>query len=180
MSLHEIFLPHTKPETEWVRGRALRKMNPTYSHARLQALIVMAFTEWADAGHHGRVGPEWRFRVTPADGPTRPLVPDVAYLSYDALPSDALPDAFEVPYAAPTVAVEIHSPDDRPNDLRDKIRTYLAAGSSVVIVVDPLSRTFEAFDASGRHTYVAGGVFSHDALPEFALDIDNLFMRASR
>ena len=25
MSLHEIVLPETKPETEWVRGRALQK-----------------------------------------------------------------------------------------------------------------------------------------------------------
>jgi hypothetical protein len=32
MSLHEIVLPETKPETEWVRGRALQKVSPTYDH----------------------------------------------------------------------------------------------------------------------------------------------------
>jgi Uma2 family endonuclease len=180
MSLHEIVLPQTKPETEWVRGRPLRKVSPTYSHARLQALIVMALTEWADAGTHGRVAPEWRFRVTPPVGLTRPLVPDVAYLSYTALAQDAPSDAFEVPHAAPTVAVEIVSPDDRPIDVVDKIRTYLAAGSSVVIVVDPRTCTFETYDASGRRSYIAGDVFSHEALPGFALDIGNLFVRANR
>ncbi len=38
MSLHEIVLPETKPETEWVRGRALQKVSPRYRHARCQSV----------------------------------------------------------------------------------------------------------------------------------------------
>ena len=83
MSIHEIVLPETKPETEWVRGRALQKVSPTYDHAALQAELVIALRTWAGAGEHGRVGTEWRFRIAPPAAVVRPLVPDVAFLSYD-------------------------------------------------------------------------------------------------
>jgi hypothetical protein len=48
-------------------------------------------------------------------------------------------EELEVPPLAPGVAVEILSPDDRRIDIDDKINTYLRAGPSLVIVVDPLA-----------------------------------------
>ncbi|HTD34869.1 MAG TPA: hypothetical protein VK665_14465 [Candidatus Elarobacter sp.] len=60
MSIHEIVLPETKPETEWVRGRALQKVSPTYDHGTLQGLLWSAVWNWARAGAHGRVATEWR------------------------------------------------------------------------------------------------------------------------
>jgi len=175
MSLHEIVLPETKPETEWVRGRALRKVSPTYSHARVQLLLATALAAWADAGQRGRIGTEWRFRVTPPGALTRPLVPDVAFLSYESVPRDAAPELVEVPLAAPTVAVEVLSPGDRPNDVADKIRTYLAAGSALVLLADPVAKTLVAHDAAGTRTYTKGDVFAHAALPGFTLDLGVLF-----
>src|ERR1700681_1625809 len=149
MSLHEIVLPETKPETEWVRGRALQKVSPTYDHAALQALLSTALRTWADDGAHGRVGPEWRFRVAPPGEVVRPLVPDIGYLSYAALPADAPRDAVQVPLAAPTVAVEILSPGDRRRDVQHKITTYLSAGTTAVILVDPRGETIAVHDIDG-------------------------------
>ena len=180
MSLHEIVLPETEPETEWVCGRALRKLSPTYSHARLQTLIAMALTNWADAGNYGRVGTEWRFRVTPPGSITRPLVPDIAYVSYAALAQDAPRDTLEVPRLAPTLAVEILSPDDRPRDVEDKIRTYLAAGSALVAFVDPSRAQIDVHDFEGVRAYGASDSFAHAALPNFLLDLGALFARAAR
>jgi Uma2 family endonuclease len=180
MSLHEIVLAETKPETEWVRGRALQKMSPTYSHAALQLLIAAALREWADAGGHGRVGTEWRFRVAPPGEIVRPLVPDVAYLSYASLPRAAPPESFEVPLGAPTVAFEILSPDDRPGDIADKVATYLAAGSAAIFVVDPKRATVGCHERAGARTLRAGGPLTHAALPGFSLDIGALFERAAR
>jgi Uma2 family endonuclease len=180
MSLHEIVLPETKPETEWVRGRALQKVSPTYDHARLQLLVGLAFTSWADDGAHGRVGSEWRFRIAPPGTVVRPLVPDVAFLSYDALPADAPRDAVQVPLGAPTVAVEILSPDDRRGDVEHKIATYLSAGTAAVIVVDPHHETFAVHDRDGVRTLKRGDMLTHRALPGFSLDIGALFERAKR
>ena len=177
MSIHEIVLPETKPETEWVRGRALQKVSPTYTHARLQSLITSALTSWADAGGHGRVGTEWRFRVAPPGKIVRPLVPDVTFLSYAALPADAPFDDVEVPLGAPTVAVEILSPDDRRRNVEHKIAVYSSAGTEAVVIVDPRERTIAVHDRAGVRVLRASDTLEHASLPGFSLDVGALFAR---
>jgi hypothetical protein len=76
MSLHEIVLPETEPETEWILGRAVQKVSPFRTHARLQLTLGAALLAWAEG--RGEVGSEWRFRVAPPGEVRRPLVPDVA------------------------------------------------------------------------------------------------------
>jgi Uma2 family endonuclease len=180
MSIHEIVLPETKPETEWVRGRALQKVSPKFRHGSLQGLLFMALRTWADAGAHGRVAIEWRFRVAPPGKIVRPLVPDVGYLSYDALPADAPDDVVDTPLGSPTVAVEVLSPGDRRADVDHKISTYLAAGTEAVIVVDPLVETVAVHDKAKIRVLRAGDALSHGALPGFTLDVADLFARAKR
>lgn len=176
----EIVLPETKPETEWVRGRALQKVSPTYSHARLQSLVAYAMMEWNESGDRGRVGTEWRFRVTPPGERTRPLVPDVGFLSYATLAADAPLPAVEVPLAAPTVAVEILSPGDRRGDVDDKIATYLAAGTAVIILIDPHRRRVELHDSQTPRILGENDVLTHAALPDFELDLATLFRHAAK
>jgi Uma2 family endonuclease len=176
MALHEIVLPETRPETEWVRGRALQKVSPTYDHARLQGLLFAALDAWAN-GWRGRVATEWRFRVAPPRAIVRPLVPDVAYLSYADLAADAPREAVQTPLGAPTVAVEILSPDDREPDVADKIATYLAAGTSAVFVVDPSDATITVHDGTAR-VWRTNETLTHPALPGFVLDLGALFARA--
>jgi Uma2 family endonuclease len=174
MSLHEIVLPETKPETEWVRGRALQKESPTYAHAILQRLLSTALGEWADEGGYGRVGTEWRFRVAPPGEIVRPLVPDVSFLAYRALAADAPSADVQVPLAAPTVAVEILSPDDRRRNVTHKIGVFLSAGTEAVIVVDPKQETIVVHDRNGSRTLRGGDVLSHESMPGFTLDVGAL------
>jgi len=174
---NEIILPETKPETEWVRGRALQKMSPTYRHSALQSLFVIALYGWAEG--RGRVGTEWRFRIAPPGEVIRPLVPDVAYLSYDRLPIESDAEA-QLPLQPPNVAVEILSPGDRNGDVRDKIATYLRAGTDAVIVVDPITETIRAESSDGVTPYAIGETFTHRALPGFTLDVGAYFARAKR
>ena len=115
--LHEIVLPETKPETEWVRGRALQKMSPKRDHSRLQGALYSALTRWAEG--RGEVGPEWRFRVAPPGEVRRPLVPDVAYVSNERLRPLSY-EELQLPPLAPDVAVEILSPGDRRIDIDDQ------------------------------------------------------------
>jgi len=176
---NEIVLPETKPETEWVRGRALQKVSPVYRHARLQYLLCRLLTDWAEARDCGRVGTEWRFRVQPPDDVIRPLVPDVAYLSYERL-GRGEDEAAQLPLAAPNVAVEILSPGDRRADRADKIDTYLRAGCELVLEVDPRSRVLIAHDAGGPTHSGDGETFEHAALPGLRFDIRGLFDAALR
>jgi Uma2 family endonuclease len=172
MPLHEIILPETKPEMEWVRGRPLQKVSPQRTHSRLQGALTMRLDRWA-AGR-GEVGPEWRFRVAPPGEVRRPLVPDVAYVSNERLRpfSDA---AIEIPPIAPDVAVEILSPDDRRVDVDDKLGVYLRAGSSLVIVVDPQRRVVELHDRHAVTLLDESAAIEHFALPGFSYPVNELF-----
>jgi Uma2 family endonuclease len=172
MSIQEIVLPETKPETEWVRGRALQKVSPQRTHSRLQGALTMRLDRWA-AGR-GEVGPEWRFRVAPAGEVRRPLVPDVAYVSNERL--RPLSDKeLEIPPLAPDVAVEVLSPDDCRADVDDKIAVYLRAGSSLVIVVDPQQRAVELHDRAETARLDETGTIAHWALPDFLYPLRELF-----
>ncbi len=173
----EIVLPETKPETEWVNGRALQKVSPTYRHSRLQSQFWVALNDWAE--DRGRVGIEWRFRIAPPGESIRPLVPDVAYLSYDRLGA-AEEDAAQIPLATPNIAVDILSRDDRPRDVRHKVETYLRAGAEAVIVVDPKTETIRAESLDGVVTWSIGDVLVHVALPDFMLDVAAYFASAKR
>ena len=98
----EIVLPETKPETEWLRGRAVKKMSPQRDHAVLQKWWLKRLEVWA-AGR-GEVQVEWRFRVAPPGEAIRPLVPDVSYLSYERM-RDATVAEIQIPIVPPNVAV---------------------------------------------------------------------------
>jgi Uma2 family endonuclease len=71
--------------------------------------------------------------------------------------------------------VEIRSPDDREVFLAHKVSVYLAAGTTLVLVVDPETRTLVAHDRSGSRSYAQNQAFAHSALPEFNLPVGELF-----
>jgi Uma2 family endonuclease len=172
---HEIVLPITQPETEWIDGHAVQKVSPTYHHALLQRRIGAWLGAWVDESKLGRSGTEWRFRVAPPGEIVRPLVPDVAYLSYDILPKGVSYDELQVPLAAPTVAFEILSPDDEKRNIASKIATLLAAGTQAVVVIDPRNATVTVHDASGAALYAPPDVLDHASMPGFEIALDRLF-----
>jgi Uma2 family endonuclease len=177
MSLHEIVLPQTKPETEWILGRAVRKVSPFRTHALVQLSVGGALRSWANG--RGEVGTEWRFRPAPTGEIRRPLVPDVAYVS-DARLAGLEGHDLEAPPFSPDVAVEILSPDDRKRNVEHKIGVYLATGSVLVIVIDPRDRSARLHDARGAHVLRGDDVIAHPALPGFALALPALFEELDR
>jgi Uma2 family endonuclease len=172
----EIILPETKPATEWILGRAVQKVSPRQTHAVIQALLAGALSRWAMDTGFGTVGTEWEFRVTPPGEITRPLVPDIAFLSFARLGYDEQ-EAQQIPYIAPDVAIEIISPGDRPSHLSEKVRVYLAAGSRAVIILDPNHETLTVNDAQGEHDYSPDDTFEHSALPGFAIRVSSIFAK---
>src|SRR5690242_5063890 len=138
--MHEIILPDdVKPALEWVNDRVLQKVSPARKHAIAQGRFYAALDAWASEHASGTVGTEWRFQVAPPGEVRRSLVPDVGYLSFEKMPlhEQELTDATA---AAPDAVVEVLSAHDRLKDVEEKIRVYLAAGTSVIFLVDTKSR----------------------------------------
>jgi Uma2 family endonuclease len=173
----EIVLPTTEPETEWLLGEAVQKVSPFRDHARLQGALTSALLAWAEG--RGEVGPEWRFRLAPPGEVRRPLVPDIAYVSNDRLAALSDED-LQAPPIAPDVAVEILSRDDQPRHVAHKIAVYLAAGSTLVVIVQPADRTVTLHDAHGARVLRGDDLIAHDALPGFSLAVGSLFAALER
>jgi Uma2 family endonuclease len=173
-TVREITVPVTKPATEWVNGRALQKVSPQEQHARAQMRFASVLVAWADETGSGRVGTEWEFHLTPPHEATRPLVPDVAFLSFDSL-SYEQDDAAQIPYMAPDAAIEILSPNNQRRDIDEKTRVYLAAGAKLVLLVDPSTQTFVAHDVEGTRSFSAAQTFTHASLPGFAVKVAAVF-----
>lgn len=172
----EIMLRETKPATEWVRGRALQKVTPQERHARTQGLIVALLSDWANQVGTGRVGAEWEFRIAPPGEIRRPLVPDVAYLSYDRIGYDD-DEAAQIPRVAPDAVFEVLSPRDRNADVEHKIAVYLSSGCRVVFLVETLEQTLTAHEARGVTVWRTADILSHPALPGFAVRVARLFAK---
>ncbi len=173
----EIILPEAKPALEWVNGRALQKLSPKRKHAIAQARFVAALDAWAQVGARGIAGTEWRFRIQPPGEDRRPLVPDVAFLSYARLPFE-IQQVTDEPGVSPDAVVEVLSIGDRKSDVEEKIRVYLAAGTAVIFLVDTERRIVTIRDVHGERTLAEDGVLQHEALPGFRLNVHDLFFVA--
>ncbi len=78
---------------------------------------------------------------------------------------------------APDLAVEVLSPDDRRGYVREKVKEWLEAGTRLVWVVDPRTRTV-AVHEPGRKTRVlreANVLRGGDVLPGFELAVRDIF-----
>ena len=168
----DVVVYETKPATEWLFGGPVQKMSSRFAHSVMQRELSTRVGAWARG--RGRVGPEWRFWVRPPGAMSRYLVPDVGYLSYDRLPREARDEA-EEPHLAPDVAFEILSPSERPNTIEHKIDVYLRSGSSLVAVVDPIVQTLRIIDQAGERLLKEDEVFEHPAMPNFCLNLSEVF-----
>jgi Uma2 family endonuclease len=173
----EMVVPEGKPAFEWILGRPVQKVSPKRRHSLLQAEFVMRLRPWADG--RGEIGTEWRFRLEPPGEDIRPFVPDVAYLSYERM-GERTDAELETPLLAPNAAIEILSPDDRRLHIDHKIAVYLAAGTDVVVLVDPIGRTIETFDRDGHERFVEGEHFAHPALLGFSFACYDVFAVLNR
>jgi Uma2 family endonuclease len=166
----EITVPETKPATEWIGGEAVQKVSPQRKHALAQGVFFSALYEWAMRYGSGRVGTEWDFRVQPAGGVRRPLVPDVAYLSYASVPFERAEDA-DIPRVAPDVVVEVLSPGDHEAHVEEKVGVYLAAGTAVVFLVNTSSRIVVARKPELERTFTESDDVTDESLPGFAMPV---------
>ena len=131
-------MPETKPALEFTCGHIDQKMSPTTEHALLQKRVCTLLDELG----LGVAFPELRVILAPEAA----KVPDVAFYPNDELPKTPHGRWLRYPEWAPSVAVEIASPNQGLEELRDKCRFYTAHGSAVALLL-PESETVEVFGA---------------------------------
>jgi Uma2 family endonuclease len=142
---------------------------PGLRHGMVQRAVAVALDQAARKAASGIVLTECGFRLAP----DVVQAPDVAFIreKWRAKISDRYGEF------APDLAVEILSPDDNAARLQRKIAKYLAAGTSVVWVLDPDSVTVNVYQKPGVfRTLTADDLIdAPELLPGFSIPVRALF-----
>jgi Uma2 family endonuclease len=167
-------LPETEQHRELVRGEVVETMPPGGRHGIIALVIGSQLRSWALTGPGGYVGGESGFIL--ARNPDTVRAPDVFYVRADRLPEGGIPEAFWD--MAPDLAIEIVSPSESADEVREKVRDYLAAGTPLVWVVYPRSQEVLVHTPDGAaHTYSGQDILQHaDVLPGFTCVVADLFL----
>jgi len=175
-------MPEDGVERELIRGQL--KETPVTKRNRFHSLAVARLTrlldEWLDSApvpggevHSGDVGTILR------RNPDTTVGIDVALFSADVIARQT--DSTTLIEGAPLLAVEVLSPTDRHEDVRDKVLEYLAAGVRLVWIVDPYFQTVQVHQPAvppetfNRDHHVGGG----QILPGLSIAVADIFQRAS-
>ncbi len=107
--------------------------------------------------------------------------PDVAFISWDRIPGQRVPDE-PIASFAPDLAIEILSISNTRGEMARKRREYFEAGVRLVWEVDPRSRTVAVFDGPETSTVLnASQTLDGGAvLPGFVLPLGELFGELDR
>lgn len=143
-------------------------------HGRIEFKLLLSLGNHVQQQHLGMVYPGdtvFVLRGSPDDIQLKRR-PDLAFVSR----ARVKPSKGYI-YAAPDLAVEIISPSERPNDIRQKLREYLEHGVKQVwqIFPDGQEIVIHLPDGTSR-TYRPGDVIDGgDLLPGLRLDVDAVF-----
>lgn len=172
VSLAEYYrMPDPENRLSVLRGMVVREPRAAYSHATLHSAIVSRIRDHVQAGGLGKVLTEGGFLLRKE--PVTVLGPDIAFISREHLPAD--PMSVVHPRFAPDLVVEIISVGDRAARLQEKLLEYLDAGTRLVWLVYPGTRSVMAFDADRalllrEQDVLDGG----DVLPGFRITVAQL------
>ena len=158
---------------ELLRGELIMVAPAGGQHGRIEVDLIIALGTYAKPRGLGVVyGGDTGFLI--ARDPDTVRVPDAALVRAGRLPAEEPLGYIE---GAPDLAVEVLSPNDRASEVIAKVQEWLTAGSRMVWVVDPKSRTVSVYRSRteiavlGASDTLTGG----DVLPGFSLSVGEIF-----
>lgn len=167
-------LPDDGLRHELIRGEVLTMPLPGGRHGAIAMEIAWQLNSHVKLRGLGRIyAAETGFLIERNPDTVRGA--DVAFVRSERLPLIVQPDK-HVPFA-PDLAVEVVSPSDRPAEIRDKVRAWLAAGAHAVWVVAVKDRSVTVH-RPGADPLTLGpddAIDGEDVLPGFRSPVRTLF-----
>jgi Uma2 family endonuclease len=120
------------PEPDFVEGELVERAVPNTFHSKTQVRLSDAFLPWQRKGLLFRAV-EIRLRLRE----NQFRVADFALFAAD--PAEAIPEEL------PRAVVEVLSPDDRYEDLMDRMSDYQEAGVEFLFLADPAKRKLSRY-----------------------------------
>ncbi|HEU0299551.1 MAG TPA: Uma2 family endonuclease [Longimicrobium sp.] len=167
-------MPDDGIRRELVEGE-LREMTPAgWQHGRIAGNIAGELRAYIRAHRLGVMATaEASYRLS--TDPDTVRIPDVSFVRQERV--DEIGDPVGYWPGVPDLAFEVISPNDRYSDVRAKVDEYLAAGTPMVVLVDPRNREVVVFRASGARLELTeddvleGG----DVVPGWRLPVRDIF-----
>jgi Uma2 family endonuclease len=169
--LLQLHLPNKR--TELVRGQLVVREPAGPRHGEAAVRLAAAIVAHVYPRKLGRVfAAETGFTLRV--NPDTVRAPDVAFVRADRLSELPMRGYASI---APDLAVEVLSPDDRPGEVREKIADWLSAGTMLVWVVDPVTRTARVYRPDATETIVGedGRLDGESVLPGFSCALASIF-----
>lgn len=167
-------LPNDGKRYQLVRGELRTMSPPDFRHGEIAGNIYAALRAYVRSKGLGRtsVG-DPGFLL--ARNPDTVLAPDAAFLSADQAPPGDLPRGFWK--GAPTLAVEVVSPNDTAYEVEEKVEDWLALGCAMVVVVSDKRRTVTVHRPGQSPRILRGNdIFDgEDVVPGFQLPLPEIF-----
>ena len=167
MTLAE-FLENDIDGYEYVKGELVPMSPPTRIHSKISVNIIRHLDQYVRENQLGEVHVEAAFQVG-----ERVLKPDVAFVPTSKLDGDEN-TGFPIP---PDLAIEVVSPTDVQWRVVDKAFVYLNAGTHLVWVLDPRSKTVTVYRSERDIALLTyeDTLTGEDVVPGFACPVSQLF-----
>lgn len=158
---------------ELVRGRVVPLAVPKPRHGVISVRIAARLLGFVEANKLGFVTNECGFVV--ARDPDTVRSPDVAFVSFERLGSQELPEKW--PSFAPDLAVEVISPSERPKQIREKVQDWFAGGARRVWLFYPRTCNVYVLRSPTDVQILGPGdtLTGEDLLPGFSCPVAALF-----
>lgn len=163
---------------EWVRGTAYPKVSPGNPHGRLQVTLSVIVHAWGN--RRGIVAAETDMNIRVTDDDIRRYLPDIQFTSWERLDHYGISADTEIQDIAPDLAIEIVSPSQNRAYFEEKVRAFLIAGSTVVLIVDTGCEEIVVHRAGSNTVVGRGGRFEDPAFPGLVIDVAELFDSLTR
>ena len=168
MTLEE-FLESDLEGYEYIKGELIPMAPTSVEHGYISVNLSSLLHLYVRENQLGRVIiSDTGFRVG-----ERVLIPDIAFISTDRLPADQS-KASPVP---PDLAVEVVSPTDSSHRVEEKAFIYLEAGTQLVWVLKPRSKTVTVYRSETEITTLTRNdtLSGEDVVEGFSCSVAELF-----
>lgn len=159
---------------ELIRGELLQMSPAGHAHGKFTMRVATPLGAYTDANDLGEVYAAETGYILEFD-PDTVRAPDVSFVSRERLEEIGETDGYWP--AAPNLAVEVISPNDRYAEVEAKVLEWLDAGTRMVIVVNPRTRSVRVHHSpSDVVTLTVDDVLDGgDVVPGWSLPVSRIF-----
>lgn len=159
---------------ELVRGEVVEMAPTGFEHGAIVAKLTTMMNQHAATRRLGKVvAGDVGFQL--GRDPDLVRAPDIAFLASDSIPTGLASRRFVE--GAPVLAIEVVSPNDRANDIIERVDDYLNAGARLIWVVYPSRQQVVEYNAPGEFLILRCGdtLTGSDILPGFSCPVADIF-----